>query len=191
MTVCGSTPHSTFRVASAPEGRQEISPGQVRRSGRSPGFEGTTPWRPRGAQRKGTSGASRFAASASQNPFLHSRTRFRDLSSGHAAHRLRRRGDDPRRSGSRRNDLCPFSSRKGTSPRLKLLQFHPAARREMTAAHAWYARQSLVAADGFYNELLPALDRAQKQPRLYPTHIHNTQRLVLHRYPFSIIYRDF
>ena len=60
----------------------------------------------------------------------------------------------------------------------------------MTAAHAWYARQSLVAADGFYNELLPALDRVQKQPRLYPTHIHNTQRLVLHRYPFSIVYRE-
>jgi len=60
----------------------------------------------------------------------------------------------------------------------------------MKAAHAWYARQSLLAAAGLYKELLPALDRVQKQPRLYPPHIYGTQRLVLHRYPFSIVYRE-
>jgi len=60
----------------------------------------------------------------------------------------------------------------------------------MKAAHAWYARQSLAAADGLYRELLPALNRVQRQPRLYPPHIYGTQRLVLHRYPFSIVYRE-
>ena len=73
---------------------------------------------------------------------------------------------------------------------MKPLKYHPAAKREIKAAHAWYARRSTPAADGFYLELLPALDRAQRQPSLYPPHVYGTQRIVLHRYPFSIIYRE-
>jgi plasmid stabilization system protein ParE len=73
---------------------------------------------------------------------------------------------------------------------LKPLKYHPAARREIKAAHAWYFRQSVQAADGFYYELLPALDRLQERPRLYPAHLHGTRRVVLHQYPFSIIYRE-
>jgi len=72
----------------------------------------------------------------------------------------------------------------------KPLKYHPAAGREIKAAHAWYLRQSLQAADGFYEELLPALDRVHQQPRLYTPHIYGTQRLVLSRYPFLIIYRE-
>jgi len=73
---------------------------------------------------------------------------------------------------------------------LKPLKYHPTARREIKAAHAWYVRQSLQAADGFYEELLPALDRIQERPRLYPPHLYGTQRAVLDRYPFSIVYRE-
>jgi plasmid stabilization system protein ParE len=73
---------------------------------------------------------------------------------------------------------------------LKLLKYHPAARREITAAHAWYARQSVQAADGFYEELLPALDRLQEQPRLFQPYIYGTQRVLLNRFPFSIVYRE-
>ena len=73
---------------------------------------------------------------------------------------------------------------------MKPLKYHPAAWREIRAAHAWYARQSVQAADGFYEELLPALDRAHKRPRLYPPFLYGTQRVVLERYPFSIVYRE-
>jgi plasmid stabilization system protein ParE len=73
---------------------------------------------------------------------------------------------------------------------LKPLKFHPAASREIKAAHAWYARQSIQAADGFYEELLPAFDRVHQWPRLYPPHLYGTQRVVLDRYPFSIVYRE-
>jgi plasmid stabilization system protein ParE len=73
---------------------------------------------------------------------------------------------------------------------LKPLNFHPAARREITDAHGWYIRQSVQAADGFYEELLPALDRVHARPRLYPPHFYGTQRVVLDRYPFSIVYRE-
>jgi plasmid stabilization system protein ParE len=46
------------------------------------------------------------------------------------------------------------------------------------------------AADGFFEEILPALDRVQEHPRLYPRYLYGTQRAVLNRYPFSVIYRE-
>ena len=73
---------------------------------------------------------------------------------------------------------------------MKSLKYHPVVWREIRAAHAWYARQSVQAADGFYEELLPALDRAHKRPRLYPPFLYGTQRVVLERHPFSIVYRE-
>jgi len=73
---------------------------------------------------------------------------------------------------------------------LKPLKYHPAAWREIKAAHAWYFSKSAQAADGFYEELLPALDRVHEQPGLYPSHLYGTQRAVLDRYPFSIVYRE-
>lgn len=73
---------------------------------------------------------------------------------------------------------------------MKPLKFHPAASREIKAAFAWYGRQSVQAADGFIEELLPALDHLQERPRLYPPHIYGTQRIVLNRYPFSIVFRE-
>jgi plasmid stabilization system protein ParE len=72
----------------------------------------------------------------------------------------------------------------------KPLLFHPAAQQEMFAAHEWYIRQGQQAADGFYEELLPAFDRIQQLPELYPPGLHGSQRLVLSRYPFSIVYRE-
>lgn len=48
----------------------------------------------------------------------------------------------------------------------------------------------MQAADGFYEELLPALDRVHEQPRLYPPFLYGTQRVVLSRYPFYLIYRE-
>ncbi|MGA2169914.1 MAG: type II toxin-antitoxin system RelE/ParE family toxin [Terracidiphilus sp.] len=68
------------------------------------------------------------------------------------------------------------------------MKYHPAARREIEAAYTLYARQSVQAADGFYEELLPALDRLHERPRLYPPHLYGTQRVVLHQFPFSVIY---
>jgi toxin ParE1/3/4 len=70
------------------------------------------------------------------------------------------------------------------------LKYHPAAKREIKTAHAWYARQSIPAAEGFFVELVPALDRIEKRPRLYSPYIYGTQRLILNKYPFSIVYRE-
>jgi plasmid stabilization system protein ParE len=73
---------------------------------------------------------------------------------------------------------------------LKPLKFHPAALQEIHAAHDRYAEQSPKAADGFLAELLLAFDRIRDWPHLYPAAAFGTQRSVLSRYPFSIVYRD-
>ena len=73
---------------------------------------------------------------------------------------------------------------------MKPLKYHPAASGEIKAAHAWYVRQSVQAADGFYEELLLPIARVQGRPRLYPPYRYGTQRAVLDRYPFSIVYRE-
>jgi len=60
----------------------------------------------------------------------------------------------------------------------------------MKAAHSWYKRRSEQAAEGFYEELIPAIDHVHDWPRLYPPYLYGTRRAVLRRYPFSIIYRE-
>lgn len=73
---------------------------------------------------------------------------------------------------------------------MKPLSYHHLAQAEIELAHAWYFRESLQAADGFYEELIPALDRISRHPGLFPSHLRGTQRLVLSRYPFSVIFRE-
>jgi plasmid stabilization system protein ParE len=60
----------------------------------------------------------------------------------------------------------------------------------MKAAREWYMQRSVQAADGFYEELLTAFDRARRNPKLYPPHAYGTRRAVLTQYPFSVIFRD-
>jgi plasmid stabilization system protein ParE len=62
---------------------------------------------------------------------------------------------------------------------VKPLHHHPSAESESDDAHDWYLRQSQQAADGFLEELIPALNRIAGQPRLF-----------LSRYPFSVVYRE-
>jgi plasmid stabilization system protein ParE len=73
---------------------------------------------------------------------------------------------------------------------LKLLTYHPAASEEIDEAYNWYAVRSAQAADGFYEELFPAVNKVREQPGLFPACLHGTQRAVLHRYPFFIVYRE-
>ena len=63
-------------------------------------------------------------------------------------------------------------------------------RREIDSAHSRYLKESLQVADGFLEELIPAIDRIQAPPTLYPRHLRGTQRLVLARHPFSIVFRE-
>lgn len=73
---------------------------------------------------------------------------------------------------------------------MKPLSYHHLAESEIESAHAWYLRESPQAADGFYEELIPAIDRIGRYPRLFTSYLYGTQRLILHRYPFSIVFRE-
>jgi plasmid stabilization system protein ParE len=73
---------------------------------------------------------------------------------------------------------------------VKPLHYHPSAQSEIDRAHDWYLRQSPQAADGFYEELIPALDRIRQRPGRLARYLYGTQRLVLSRYPFSVVFRE-
>lgn len=73
---------------------------------------------------------------------------------------------------------------------MKPFSYHHLAQSEIESAHAWYLRESLQAADGFYEELIPALDRIGRHPRLFAPYLYGTQRLILNRYPFSVVFRE-
>jgi hypothetical protein len=50
--------------------------------------------------------------------------------------------------------------------------------------------QSAQAADGFYEELFPAVNRVRQQPGLFCAISTWDAAVVLHRYPFSVVYRN-
>jgi plasmid stabilization system protein ParE len=73
---------------------------------------------------------------------------------------------------------------------VKPLEYHPAAQSEIESAHEWYRRQSIRAADGFYEDLIPVIDRITGSPNLYSRYLFGTQRAVLSRYPYSVVFRE-
>jgi toxin ParE1/3/4 len=73
---------------------------------------------------------------------------------------------------------------------MKPIRVHPEARAEARKAILWYLEQSESAAAGFSVELQEAFLAIRKSPQLYPAYLHGTQRQVLNRYPFSVIFRE-
>jgi plasmid stabilization system protein ParE len=70
------------------------------------------------------------------------------------------------------------------------LRIHPAALEEAEAATDWYAQRSRRAAERFLGELDRAMDQISRNPRQYPSHDFGTRRMVLHRFPFVIVFRE-
>ena len=73
---------------------------------------------------------------------------------------------------------------------MKPLTYHPEASEEIDESYNWYEIRSTRAADGFYEELFPVVKRVRQQPGLFPSYLHGTQRAVLDRYPFSVVFRN-
>ncbi len=64
-------------------------------------------------------------------------------------------------------------------PAAKPYRFHP---------QAW---QDIESADvRFLSAVLDGLEEIARAPRRWPTYLHGTQRFILYRFPFSIIYRE-
>jgi plasmid stabilization system protein ParE len=69
------------------------------------------------------------------------------------------------------------------------LRIHPAALEEAEAATGWYGQRSQRAAEMFLDELDRALEQIAGNPQHYPAYEFGTQRMVLRRFPFVVVFR--
>jgi toxin ParE1/3/4 len=72
----------------------------------------------------------------------------------------------------------------------KPYRFHLEAWQEFEAADDWYLTRSPDASLEFLSDVHDALEDISVSPRRWPTHLHGTRRLVLQRFPFSIVYLE-
>jgi len=73
---------------------------------------------------------------------------------------------------------------------MKPLEYHPEATAESREAIDWYWGRSPLAALDFADELKSALGRLQKSPQVCPSYLHGTRHSILHRFPFSVVFRE-
>jgi toxin ParE1/3/4 len=73
---------------------------------------------------------------------------------------------------------------------MKSYSFHPDAETEADAAFEYYWIKGSNAAFGFDEELRGAYRSPQLRPLICPLYLHQTRRLILKRYPFSVVFRE-
>ncbi len=69
------------------------------------------------------------------------------------------------------------------------LEFDPEAIQETRAARAWYGARSEKAEKAFLVELREAIRKLRESPERWPKFAHGARRIVLHKFPFSLVYR--
>ncbi|HEY6302641.1 MAG TPA: type II toxin-antitoxin system RelE/ParE family toxin [Terriglobales bacterium] len=67
---------------------------------------------------------------------------------------------------------------------------HPEVRLEIEAGDDWYLDRSVDASAGFIAAFSEAFETISLAPKRWRKRLHGTQRFMLHRFPFSIIYLD-
>jgi len=67
---------------------------------------------------------------------------------------------------------------------------HPAAVAEAEKATRWYRERSARTAAQFVEEVNLAIDRIFAAPQHWPAGPHDTRKFLLHRFPFSVVYRE-
>ena len=73
---------------------------------------------------------------------------------------------------------------------MKPYRFHPEARAEANAAFEFYKIKSAQAALNFDDELRAAYNSLRTFPGLYAQYLHGTRRILLKRYPYSVVFRE-
>jgi plasmid stabilization system protein ParE len=69
------------------------------------------------------------------------------------------------------------------------IDWHPEALKEADEAIDWYARQSEEVAGVFLDELRRSLHRIADNPGRYARALGKSQRQIMARFPYTIIYR--
>ena len=65
----------------------------------------------------------------------------------------------------------------------------PQAIDETREARNYYLTKSAAAEEAFRKELEHAVALIREHPETWPTYVHGTRRFVLHRFPYSLVYR--
>ena len=73
---------------------------------------------------------------------------------------------------------------------MKPVRAHPLAEREADTAFNRYLEQSRGVAFGFDEELREAYRILRARPLICPPYLHGTRRVILTRYPFSVVFRE-
>lgn len=73
---------------------------------------------------------------------------------------------------------------------MKRVIFHPEAKAEANGAIDWYWAQSRSAALELAKELRNAYSKLRRAPKVCPIYIHGTRRVILDRFPFSVVFRE-
>jgi plasmid stabilization system protein ParE len=73
---------------------------------------------------------------------------------------------------------------------IKPVEFDEAAADEVDEAHLWYFKRSTRAADSFLMAVRHAISEIQQRPATFAKHLHGTQRYLLRRYPYAVVYRE-
>lgn len=69
------------------------------------------------------------------------------------------------------------------------VSFHPEAVEEIEAVIRWYANRSRRAAQRFVDELHAAVETIEAAPNRWPEFDGEARRVLLHRFPYLVIYR--
>ena len=69
------------------------------------------------------------------------------------------------------------------------LEFHPKTVQDVNDAAKYYEHQRPGLATEFRSELNNALDRVAENPLLFPILNGHVRRCIVHRFPYSILYR--
>ncbi len=69
------------------------------------------------------------------------------------------------------------------------VQFDPDARREFLDAMDWYDQEQPSLGLEFFNEVDSTLKKISSNPDVFSPFLFSTRRCLLHRFPYSIIYR--
>ena len=69
--------------------------------------------------------------------------------------------------------------------------FHPEASAEYREAYTWYASHDSRTADRFEEEVESAVDCIAESPQRWPRYDEEHRKLVLRRFPYLLIYRQY
>ena len=67
--------------------------------------------------------------------------------------------------------------------------FHLEARLEALEAHDYYAEKSVTLGEAFEAELANAINAIASNPQIWASYLFGTQRYLMRRFPFVIVYR--